>query len=101
MTDKNWTPGPWEVDHLPLGSAIVSRQPIDGELGTRVIANMALGTDGDAHMIAASRDMYAALETLVREARKTVQNGPSTEAAPLLDACINAEREMAKARGDG
>ncbi len=93
MSDTRWTPGPWQNDH---GLRVYAETPA----GFALIASTKHtdASSGDAALIAAAPDLYAALEKCKRvlsDLPSTNQGGTRTRAA--YDA---ARAALAKARGE-
>lgn len=91
MSAPQFTPGNWTIEDRDAKYPMVV-------CGEEVIAG-AVRTEADAHLISASKDLYAALEKVLEaylyEARQG--DGVMEEFAPRVDA---ARAALAKARGE-
>jgi hypothetical protein len=106
MSAPSFTPGPWSAgrdSNYPSSFGIIEGAsfPISYVLwATDVTYEMGKQRDRDAHLIAASPDLFAALETFVAEYVELVESGDAgywdAEAEPKV---IAARAALAKARG--
>lgn len=95
MSDVKWTPGPWHAD--TAGRPMVARV---GDFHIRSDSeHPSVQTERpDANLIAAAPELYEALKAIVNKTSRGLDLG--MKVADLWDEIIEAERAMAKARGE-
>ena len=103
MSEPKWTQGPWRVEAWDeaSGQARIAqrvRGPGENDWGRSVW--MYTGSEADAHLIAASPDLYEALEALERTVNLSV-SGIRTVAVPEWAGLLGkAQAALRKARGE-
>jgi len=91
MNQTKFTPGPWLFSSYKSGNSVIV---IDGKEFDVATVNYP-NRDANAHLIAASPDLYEALDALKAE---LFLHAEGNYFRPLLD---KAEIALAKARGEG
>ena len=91
MNEPKFTPGPWLFSSYKSGNSVIV---IDGKEFDVATVNYP-NRDANAHLIAASPDLYEALDALKAE---LFLHAEGNYFRPLLD---KAEIALAKARGEG
>ena len=91
MNQTKFTPGPWLFSSYKSGNSVIV---IDGKEFDVATVNYP-NRDANAHLIAASSDLYEALDALKAE---LFLHAEGNYFRPLLD---KAEIALAKARGEG
>ena len=100
MSEPKWTQGPWRVEAWDeaSGQARVAqrvRGPGPDDWGRSVW--MYTGSEADAHLIAASPDLYEALQLMVYRFESHLEGKPVRDADEVLRA---ANLALRKARGE-
>lgn len=108
MGATKWTPGPWEASNTEHGIQRSLEDSVIVAVGTGfVVARTSMrhkggAEDANAHLIAASPDLAAALEALVNliDSSHIVRGHADVEDEQSLDAYTKARAALARARGD-
>ena len=99
MTAPKWTPGPWMMTDAgsfvnDAGTPVVGVEHRTRKLNEREAANLAL--------IAASPDLYAALDSIAQFAATADWGDPSQRCVEVSkQLLLKADAALARARGDG
>lgn len=99
MSSAKFTPGPWSVGRRDMGDGKLGRyiDPKRGQPVARVLCDprKAAVNDANADLLAASPEMYAALEESV-----WALSGESYDPDRFEKAIVTARAALAKARGE-